>query len=597
MRGRSEVTAENLAEHAEIDDPVAAEDLRMLWEAGRDESRDHARRLRLAARFHAGRLDEVVSDAAMDEADCADMAVATALRITTAQAHRLIRDGSVATARFPAVLSRLEAAGLPVTWFQHLLRAARDLSASGCALVDEQVGAWELDRISVARFRREVRLLIAWAAAHDEDGTDQEPERARDVRLADACPRRSVATLEIAGPVPEILSLSQRLDAGARAVQQAQRAAFANGGPVPFDVDGLAAEQGRAMSLSALRYAILTRSVLDTGAVEIPAERFRLNVTVPMMTLLGASSAPATIDGEQPVPAAMARALAAGEPVWHRILTDTATGIFLPAAADSYRPSAAMREHLRLRHPVCAAPGCTRGTRSAAEIDHIEEFDHEDPGAGGLTELENLHMLCWRHHQVKTARRIDPERVPSRMSEGGADLLVGVKDDGLAGERSDGLGVEGSDGVGAEGSDGLASARAAPERPPSGRQGGRRSGDSTSTSESGPSMPPEQNAGPGRTKWRIGDLLTTEIEDNRDLVTPMHARALLTCWRGFQASLRERERRRRDAGVTCSPQSTGDPQPSRKQNGESNRASRWGDQRPSWSDQLPPWSDQGPAPF
>lgn len=566
VRGRSEVTAENLAEHAEIDDPVAAEDLRMLWEAGREESRDHARRLRLAARFHAGRLDEVVSDAAMDEADCADMAVATALRITTAQAHRLIRDGSVATARFPAVLSRLEAADLPVTWFQHLLRAARDLSASGCALVDEQVGTWELDRISVARFRREVRLLIAWAAAHDEDGADQEPERARDVRLADACPRTGVATLEIAGPVPEILSLSRRLDAGARAVQQAQRAALANGVPVPFDVDGLAAEQGRAMSLRALRYAILTRSVLDTGAVEVPAERFRLNVTVPMMTLLGASSAPATIDGEQPVPAAMARALAAGEPVWHRILTDPATGIFLPAAADSYRPSAAMREHLRLRHPVCAAPGCTRGTRSAAEIDHIEEFDHADPGAGGLTELENLHMLCWRHHQVKTARRIDPERVPPRKAEGGADVLVGERDDGLA------------------------SARGAPERPPSRGHGGRRRSEPTSTSDSGPSMPPEQNAGPGRTKWRIGDLLTTEIEDNRDLVTPLHARALLSCWRGYRTTRREREMRRRDAGVTGSPQSTGDPQSSRKQNGGSNRASRWGDQRPSWG-------DQGPAPF
>lgn len=183
------------------------------------------------------------------------------------------------------------------------------------------------------------------------------------------------------------------------------------GTEIPFDGEGRVAATGRPLSLAQLRYAALARTVIETGGIEVSADRFRMNVTVPALTLLGASDAPGMIEGTHPIPAAMARELASGEPVWHRVLTDPATGVFLPAAADAYRPTPRMIEHLRLRHPVCAAPGCTASTRIGAEVDHIEEFDHADPAAGGRTELSNLHLLCRKHHRTKTARRIDPVRL------------------------------------------------------------------------------------------------------------------------------------------------------------------------------------------
>src|SRR5699024_6167017 len=57
-------------------------------------------------------------------------------------------------------------------------------------------------------------------------------------------------------------------------------------------------------------------------------------------------------------------------------------------------------------------PACTHTTADDAENDHIEEFDHTDPTRGGPTSLHNLHRLDWRHHDLKTAGRLDPVREP-----------------------------------------------------------------------------------------------------------------------------------------------------------------------------------------
>src|SRR5690625_7691210 len=67
-----------------------------------------------------------------------------------------------------------------------------------------------------------------------------------------------------------------------------------------------------------------------------------------------------------------------------------------------------MLEYLRLTFPVCAVPCCTRPTSWASQIDHIQEYHHTHPETGGTTEIPNLHPLCWRHHQMKTAGLLDP---------------------------------------------------------------------------------------------------------------------------------------------------------------------------------------------
>jgi 5-methylcytosine-specific restriction endonuclease McrA len=143
-------------------------------------------------------------------------------------------------------------------------------------------------------------------------------------------------------------------------------------------------------------------------------------------TLLGIDDSPAMLDGLTPIPADVARDLAATSSVWYRILTDPICGTHLPVRIDTYRPDAQMRLQLKLRHPVCAAPGCSRLTALAAEDDHIIEYDHQDPARGGPTSQWNLHRLCRRHHQLKTAGLLDPERDPRDDPESG-DLTTSAE--------------------------------------------------------------------------------------------------------------------------------------------------------------------------
>ncbi|HIY23810.1 MAG TPA: HNH endonuclease [Candidatus Brachybacterium merdigallinarum] len=409
VRARRPLTPESLAERGDVDpgSPEAASAERLL-------SLQAA-----ASRAYAVMLLELSTLwVERDQADLADdreendLVIAIALRTTTREAGTQLRDAHIATSDMPQCFHALSAGEMPAAWFTLLLRSVRHLDPERRVIVDEQIAGWDLRSIPLERFRTELRQLIAWFDAH---AGRTRPEDTRDVALSMPHEGEGTACLTITGPIPEILALSRRLDRAGHAVQAAQRHALAEDSepaPIPFDLDGDVAAQGRPMRLAALRYAVLTRSVLDTGGIEVPRERFRLNVTVPVLSLLGHSEAPATLDGTIPIPADMARRLAAEESTLYRVLTDPVAGRFLPAAPKQYRPGREMEEYLRLVDPLCAAPGCDRSTSSIGENDHIEEYRHDCPEAGGPTSIENLHRLCWRHHDLKTRRRIDPSRDP-----------------------------------------------------------------------------------------------------------------------------------------------------------------------------------------
>nr|WP_276545816.1 HNH endonuclease signature motif containing protein [Brachybacterium muris] len=408
VQARTPLTDETVAERAGVDADTPQGDAAVrLLALQRHQSAEHARLLRELAPLWVASEE---GESAPDDREEADLVVAVALRTTTGRAGTLLRDAHLAIDELPRLFARLEAGDLPVEWHQRILRSVRELTPAQRSELDTRVAAWDLASIPVQRFRRELRLLIAWL--HQAGQNAPRPEDLRDVALEGSPVDDGTATLRITGPVPEILSLARRLDASARAVQDQQRRALADGAPIPFDPDGAATLNGSPLTLAALRYAILTGSVLETGGIEVPTDRFRLNVTVPVMTLMGFSDAPGVVDGTVPVPASMARMIAAREPFWYRVLTDPVTGTFIPAAASSYRPPTAMLEHLRMENPVCAVPGCTRPSTSRAEADHIQEYDHTDPASGGPTCVSNLHLLCFTHHRLKTRGMIDPVRGP-----------------------------------------------------------------------------------------------------------------------------------------------------------------------------------------
>ncbi|WP_241237388.1 HNH endonuclease signature motif containing protein [Brachybacterium saurashtrense] len=389
------------------DHPMLPARLRAVHEASFEESRRLAVRFRALAPSHRAVHEESVDE---DEAEAELLAAALALRCTRTVAARIVHDAHRAVAELPRTLERLESGEFPAAWFERILRRTRHLAASQMEHVDAAAAHWPTT-LTTEQFQLRLRRLLTRLDAQQEVPAHLTPEGRRRVEML---PTREdgIGCLRVIGPVPEILDLSRRLDAAARAVQAAQRRAVETGEPIPLDPRGTVAETGRISSLALLQYDLLGGAALDTDGVQVPRPRFRFNVTVPVLTLLGGAEEPGMLEGTIPLPAAMARELAGRSETWHRVLTDPCTGAFLPLPATRYTPTRAMLEHLRLRNATCAVPGCTRPTSWASEADHIEEYCHEDPERGGLTEIENLHLLCWQHHRAKTAGLLDPTRLP-----------------------------------------------------------------------------------------------------------------------------------------------------------------------------------------
>ncbi|HEU4492276.1 MAG TPA: HNH endonuclease, partial [Jiangellales bacterium] len=118
-------------------------------------------------------------------------------------------------------------------------------------------------------------------------------------------------------------------------------------------------------------------------------------VTVALPTLLGLDDAPGELAGLGPVPACVARELAAAASTWRRLLTDPADGHLLTAPIRTYRPTAAVRAFVLARAGgVCAWRGCTAR--------HDLQLDHDTPWPAGPTGAGNTVPLHQPHHDAKT---------------------------------------------------------------------------------------------------------------------------------------------------------------------------------------------------
>ncbi|WP_422116036.1 HNH endonuclease signature motif containing protein [Brachybacterium sp. UNK5269] len=409
VRARHGLTEDRIVHDAEAEPGSAqAQTVLALHHTLRGRARLYARHLELLTTFF---VQDAENEGLLEDADVSALKIATGLRVSTVQATGMLRDAHRAVHCMPQTFAYLQRGDLPEHFHHYLLRRVRGLTEEQARQVDAHLARVELPSVPRESFEAQVRLAVRLATA----GTIPAPASSlRSVEISNVDDEAGTASVTITGPIPEIKALVHRLEVTSRAVQKAQRAALEDGqeGPLPFDIDENLRERGKALSLRTLRYAILVHSILDIDPVQETCRPYKILVTIPVTTLLGMDEAPGMLDGLTPIPAEQARQLAAGEATWQRILTEPLTGAYLPVAATTYQPSAQMRLQLRLRHPVCAAPGCTRPTVLAAEDDHIIEYDHEHPAAGGQTSLWNLHRLCWVHHQAKTAGDIDPERDP-----------------------------------------------------------------------------------------------------------------------------------------------------------------------------------------
>ena len=111
-------------------------------------------------------------------------------------------------------------------------------------------------------------------------------------------------------------------------------------------------------------------------------------------TLIGADDHPAELVGHGPIPAHVAREIAA-DGVWRRLVTDPLSGTLLDYGRTTYTPPAGLADHVRARDLYCRVPGCRRKAADA-ELDHLIAW-----ADGGTTCEKNLDAFCKHHHKLK----------------------------------------------------------------------------------------------------------------------------------------------------------------------------------------------------
>ncbi|TQJ30836.1 HNH endonuclease signature motif containing protein [Microbacterium sp. SLBN-146] len=252
-------------------------------------------------------------------------------------------------------------------------------------------------------------------------------------RHVEACETRSVRVIpvgdgmsDLCATVPSLLAdaIYDRLTQQARSITDVRAQAAADARAAAGEIGDDAADSDTdAMSrleviasdtrtMDHLRADLLTDMLLttqpgadptrtDDGPGALGAIRAKVQVVVPVLTLLGRDDAAADLVGHAPIDPATARELAGStrSPL-ERILTHPVTGAVLHV--DTYQRTAAIDRYLRARDQHCRFPGC-RLPAIRCEVDHTI-----DAALGGSTDVRNLAHLCQRHHSMKqfTAWRV-----------------------------------------------------------------------------------------------------------------------------------------------------------------------------------------------
>ena len=123
--------------------------------------------------------------------------------------------------------------------------------------------------------------------------------------------------------------------------------------------------------------------------------RATVNVTVPVLSLMGLTEEPANLEGVGPIDPETARRLAGTATRFTRLLVHPETGVLLSVGRDSYRVPAELKRALQARDETCRFPGCNRPARGG-EVDHTHDWQF-----GGETALNNLAIFCLRGHRLK----------------------------------------------------------------------------------------------------------------------------------------------------------------------------------------------------
>jgi hypothetical protein len=320
--------------------------------------------------------------------------LATTLGVHEASAARTIAEAELLTGPRIETLDALERGELGMTQVRSVLELTQALPPSVADAVervalDAAAAAADGTVSTNAEVRRRMRRVRE--RMHPESLAVRRSRAADERRVCVDPAPDGMAWLSVFLEAERALAITQRLDA------LAARETSTGGQNLPCLTDARTTSQ-RAADLAA--DLLLGGSLTDgertrEGAGATGAVRPRLNVTVPVMTLLGLSDEPAELDGYGPIDADTARRLSAHAPSMRRILVHPETGAVLSYGREHYRAPADLDGFVRWRDGRCRFPGCARRA-DLADLDHTRAFAH-----GGLTDAANLAALCRHHHRLK----------------------------------------------------------------------------------------------------------------------------------------------------------------------------------------------------
>ena len=344
-------------------------------------------RRRTAAAIHRTRRDLAVRAAAAD--------IAVRLRISETAVRTRASNAEVLRKRMPRTWAFFLGGGVDE---QNAVSAAM-LAAS---LPDDAASAWSNfdDKvIGIAGILTPARFRVSARAARERvhpESLDARHARAAEDRGVWMTPELDgMATLTACLPAAAAHGALARVDAMARHLSHQ-------------DDEHRTLAQLRADVFIDLLTTGSTDAVASTSmATSASPARTSVAVTIPVMSLLGASEEPATLDGFGPIDLATAKRLAGAATSWVRVLTHPVSGTVLDVDRRAYRVPADLRRWLGVTQPTCVFPGCSRSSRDC-DVDHRVDWQH-----GGTTSSDNLDPLCENHHMVKHGSRWESYRCPS----------------------------------------------------------------------------------------------------------------------------------------------------------------------------------------
>ena len=320
------------------------------------------------------------------------------LRVSDRTVQRHLSDASILAGRFGSTLTALAAGDISRGHVSVIVEA-------GLPIEDDDVrAAYEAAVLEVARretpgrLKPAARLLAARLHPIPLETRHAEAAKCRDVWVRDL--DDGMAELIATLPAPIAHGIRDRLDRFARREIDARRGATSDTTDAETLIDEVVAPDTRRIGeIRSDTFADLlltghaTPEISNASIPEGEAIVAHVQLTVPVLTALGADTTPAELVGHAPVDTATALRLAGTATGWDRVLTHPVTGTVL--AIDRYRPSDQLKRVLRVRDEHCRFPGCRTPARRC-DIDHTTAREHDGP-----TEIGNLAHLCRRHHTLK----------------------------------------------------------------------------------------------------------------------------------------------------------------------------------------------------